>query len=168
MNRALLHRIYQFAILIFLQITLFNHIHLHGYISPFIYIIFIFQLPIKTSKASLLLLAFLTGITVDLFTHSGGIHGGTSVLIAYIRPYLLNALMPGGKLEEDAKPNLEKLGFVSFLIYTGLLTFVHHFSVNLIDAYTFSDFGYTSIKSFLSSVFTLVIIFMHVQLEKKR
>jgi hypothetical protein len=167
MNKALLNRIYLFAGLIFLQITLFNYIHIHGFISSFIYIIFILSLPVKINKTRLLLLSFLLGFIVDVLSNSGGIHAFSSILIAYIRPFLLNNLMPGGKLEEDAPPNLEKLGFVSFLIYAGVLTFIHHFCINLLDAYTLADFAYTFIKSFLSSVLSLVVIFLHQQFIKK-
>lgn len=136
--------------------------------SPFIYPIFIFLLPIKISNVRLLLLSFGMGLTVDIFSNTGGIHAAASVFIAYLRPFLLNNLMPGGKLEDQAQPDMEKLGLVSFLIYAGSLLLIHHYLVNLLDVYSFRDFWYTFTKSLLSAVFTLVIVLMYVQVFKRK
>lgn len=136
--------------------------------SPFIYPIFIFLLPIKISHARLLLLSFGMGLTVDIFSNTGGIHAAASVFTAYLRPFLLNNLMPGGKLEDQAQPDMEKLGLVSFLIYAGSFLLIHHYLVNLLDVYSFRDFWYTFTKSLLSAVFALVIVIMHVQVFKRK
>ena len=136
--------------------------------SPFIYPIFIFLLPIKISNLRLLLLSFGMGLTVDIFSNTGGIHAAASVFIAYLRPFLLNNLMPGGKIEDQAQPDMEKLGLVSFLIYAGSLLLIHHYLVNLLDVYSFRDFWYTFTKSLLSAVFALVIVLMYVQVFKRK
>jgi len=108
------------------------------------------------------------GLTVDIFSNTGGIHAAASVFIAYLRPFLLNNLMPGGKLEDQAQPDMEKLGLVSFLIYTGSLLLIHHYLVNLLDVYSFRDFWYTFTKSLLSAVFALIIVLMYVQVFKRK
>ena len=136
--------------------------------SPFIYPIFIFLLPIKISNIRLLLLSFVMGLTVDIFSNTGGIHAAASVFIAYLRPSLLNNLMPGGKLEDQAQPDMEKLGLVSFLIYVGSLLLIHHYLVNLLDVYSFRDFWYTFTKSLLSAIFAIVIVLMYVQVFKRK
>ena len=136
--------------------------------SPFIYPIFIFLLPIKISNIRLLLLSFVMGLTVDIFSNTGGIHAAASVFIAYLRPSLLNNLMPGGKLEDQAQPDMEKLGLVSFLIYVGSLLLIHHYLVNLLDVYSFRDFWYTFTKSLLSSIFAIIIVLMYVQVFKRK
>ena len=136
--------------------------------SPFIYPIFIFLLPIKISNIRLLLLSFVMGLTVDIFSNTGGIHAAASVFIAYLRPLLLNNLMPGGKLEDQAQPDMEKLGLVSFLIYVGSLLLIHHYLVNLLDVYSFRDFWYTFTKSLLSAIFAIVIVLMYVQVFKRK
>ena len=136
--------------------------------SPFIYPIFIFLLPIKISNARLLFLSFGMGLTVDIFSNTGGIHAAASVFISYLRPFLLNNLMPGGKLEDQAQPDMEKLGLVSFLIYAGSLLIIHHYLVNLLDVYSFRDFWYTFTKSLLSAVFALIIVLMYVQVFKRK
>ena len=136
--------------------------------SPFIYPIFIFLLPIKISNLRLLLLSFGMGLTVDIFSNTGGIHAAASVFIAYLRPFLLNNLMPGGKIEDQAQPDMEKLGLVSFLIYAGSLLLIHHYLVNLLDVYSFRDFWYTFTKSLLSTVFALVIVLIYIQVFKRK
>jgi len=136
--------------------------------SPFIYPLFLFLLPIKISHARLIFISFLLGFTVDVFSNSGGIHAAACVLIAFLRPILLNNLMPGGKLEEQARPDIEKLGFVSFVIYTGTLLLIHHYAINTLDLFSLRDFWYTFGKSLLSAIFTLVLVLLHQQLAKKK
>jgi len=54
--------------------------------NPYIYILFILLLPANTNRSLLLIIAFFTGLTVDFFAHTLGLHAAASVFIAYLRP----------------------------------------------------------------------------------
>jgi rod shape-determining protein MreD len=42
-------------------------------------------------------LAFILGFTLDSFRHNPGFHAAACVLLAYLRPFLINMLIPAGR-----------------------------------------------------------------------
>lgn len=166
--RSQLENIYGFLGWSFVQILFFSQVHLFGFITPFVYPMYLLLLPIRINNISLLLISFTQGLLLDLFSSSGGIHTASSVLVAFLRPLVLNAIMPGGKLDDVAKPSKNKLGLVSFLLYLGTLLFAHHLTFNFLDAYTFSDFFYTFSKSLLSALYALLLVLIYMQVLKEK
>jgi rod shape-determining protein MreD len=84
----LLKNIIRFALFIFVQVfILFKMPPLHRFITPYLYYLYILWLPISMSRAALMGLAFLFGLSLDYFMHTPGLHAAACVLIAYCREY---------------------------------------------------------------------------------
>ena len=94
MNRYITKYIARFILIVSIQILVLNNIFFFGYINPYAYILFIIMLPISISKNQLLYLSFFLGLVIDMFQNSMGSHAFASVLIAYLRNYILGALTP--------------------------------------------------------------------------
>ena len=94
MIKILSRNIIRFLFLVFIQVLVFNNIQVSGLINPYIYVIFILLLPFETPKWAILGLAFLLGISVDLFTNTPGMHSTATVLMAFLRPYVLSIIAP--------------------------------------------------------------------------
>ncbi|WNH09042.1 hypothetical protein [Thalassobellus suaedae] len=75
----------RFFVLILIQVLICNHVNFLGYINPYIYVLFIVLYPTKNNRILFILLSFLLGLSIDLFSDSGGIHAAASVLIAYAK-----------------------------------------------------------------------------------
>ncbi|UOQ75874.1 hypothetical protein MUN84_14690 [Hymenobacter sp. 5516J-16] len=60
----------------------------------FIYLGFLLFLPIATPIVVQLLLGFITGVTLDIFFDTGGVHAAAAVLLMYLRPWVLRLLTP--------------------------------------------------------------------------
>src|SRR4051794_27603630 len=84
----------QFVLLVLLQVMVLNHIQLNGYINPYIYTYFILLLPVGISDALLLVVAFLLGFCIDLFSSTGGMHAAATVFLAFCRPAILKLIAP--------------------------------------------------------------------------
>ena len=86
----------QFLVLILLQVLVVDQISL-GYVSQFIipsvYFLFVLMLPLTVSNGVLMLLAFLIGMTVDIFKSTPGMHASAMVVLGYFRPYLLKVII---------------------------------------------------------------------------
>lgn len=67
---------------------------LNGYFNPFLYIMFILMLPVNINKVLLLFIAFLTGLTIDIFSGTPGMHASACLVLAFIRPGFLNLIAP--------------------------------------------------------------------------
>jgi len=158
MIKRLPRYIINFILLVFLQVFIFNNIQFSGFINPYIYIIFILLLPFETPKWMLLMLAFLLGLTVDLFTNTIGMHSSATVFMAFLRPYLLKVLAPRDGYEAETLPQLNYYGFSWFLRYAAVLVIAHHLFLFYIEVFSFSNFFFTLLRVILSSIFSIFLI----------
>lgn len=157
MNRDSLNTVFFFVGLILLQIVVLNHINFLGYINPFLYILFIFYYPIKKIDTQLILLSFFLGLSIDIFSNSGGINAAATLFIAYIRIPVLKSVL--GKREIDYTiTSINKLPYGKAFAYIIILTFIHHFIVFGLEYFKWNNFGIIITKTLLTSVFTIILI----------
>ena len=147
-----------FILLMLLQVVLFNNIQFSGYVNPYVYIMFILLLPVEIPSWILLLLSFGTGIILDFFTGSPGMHSSATVLAGFVRPYILRLVAPRDGYESRSEPSMQNYGFRWFLIYTALIVLVHHTALFYLEVFRFADFFRTMVRVLLSSVFTVSFI----------
>lgn len=159
---VLLKNIIRFILFIFIQSFFLDKVPLlHQYVKPWLYFLFILWLPFDISKNWLLIIAFIFGITMDYFSFSQsvGMYAAACVFIAFLRPYILNALLPQEKVEITYyEPSIRSMGFQQYVIYLLILTFAHHFVVVLIEWMRFGDFIYFIGKVTFSTVLSLILI----------
>lgn len=145
----------RFIALVFVQILILNHINFLGYINPYIYILFIALFPVKNNRIILILLAFLLGITIDMFLDTGGIHAGASVFIAYVRPVLLKTSF--GMIYEHQTIKFNTVDFGSKLTYFALLTVLHHVVLFSLEIFSISKILLILQKTLFSGIFTILL-----------
>src|SRR5690242_6930006 len=118
----------RFALFILIQVYILHKIpSLHRFITPYLYFLYILWLPFRMSRAALLSVAFLFGLTLDYFLNSPGLHAAPCVLIAYIRPFLINMLVSHEGVEQNyASPSIRSMGWAPYATYVIILTFLHH------------------------------------------
>jgi len=148
----------RFLVLMAVQVVVLNNVQFSGYINPFVYIMFIMMLPVRIPKSLLLLIAFLTGLVVDMFSNTMGMHAAACVFMAYTRPSLLQLMAPRDGYEAESSPSIKQLGFTWFLIYASALTIIHHLMLFYIEVFRFSEFFSTLLRVVLSSIATVTTI----------
>ena len=146
-----------FVSLVLVQVLVLNQIQFSGFVNPYIYILFILLLPLSTPRYLVLILAFILGLTIDIFSNSLGIHAAASVFIAYARPVVIRVV---SNREEDRSdyPGLNQNKFIWFVYYVSLMVVFHHGILFFLEVFTFSNFVDTIYRSFLSSVFSIFVI----------
>ena len=156
----LLRNTIRLILFILLQVFVLNEVPpLHQYIMPYIYFLFILWLPFNISRGGLLLVSFITGIFLDFFTKTPGLHAAACVLIGYIRPFLINLLMPQQGVEFNYRePSVSSLGFSQYATYVSLLTLSHHSWLFLIQSFQFGNLLYIILKIIGSTVVSLLLI----------
>ncbi len=87
---TVLQNILSFVLLVLFQVLALNNIQFLGFINPYIYILFIIALPVKTPRWLSLILAFILGLTLDIFSNTLGMHAFATVLIAFLRNGIIN------------------------------------------------------------------------------
>ncbi len=157
MNRKPVWYIISFIVIVLIQVLFLNNLQFSGYINPYFYILFILILPVNIPKYLLLILGFILGITIDIFSNTPGIHASATVLISFIRPFLFNT----SNLDDQEKsmlPTVSNLGLLWFLRYAAVLILVHHLFLFYIEAFSFNGFLNTLLRSFFSSIFTFIFV----------
>lgn len=131
-----------------------------GYINPYVYLMFLFLLPIsKNNQNLLLLIAFLTGIVMDAFQNSMGLHTFACVLVMYLKSPILLSLIPQlkNKTQNNIIFSLNEFGLPMTIIYTSILVFIHHFALFFIEAFEF-DLGNILLRTIASGLITSILL----------
>ncbi|MFW6019454.1 MAG: hypothetical protein ACOCPM_02635, partial [Bacteroidales bacterium] len=117
-------------------------------------------LPFNMAKQWVLVLAFVTGYAVDLFSGTPGMHAAALVFAAFFRPFLINAITRQDDLEAGEKPTIQDMGFRWVFVYSAILVIVHHTAFFFIEAFRISEFFSTITRTLLSSIMTLILIIL--------
>lgn len=168
MNSKPLINIVRFVIILFVQVILLNNIQLWGLFTPFFYILFILLLPINIPKWLLLVFAFFTGIIIDIFDNTIGIHTFSLIFIGFLRPFILRIWAPhdGFDIHKELLPN--EYGYMWFLKYSFLLVSIHQLILYFIEAFSFNHMGVLLSRWVVNSTLTeLVILITVFAFEKK-
>lgn len=148
----LARNIVRFLIVILFQVLVMDNVMINGYMIPYIYVIFILLMPFETPRWVQLLAGFLLGMGIDIFEHTPGMHTAATVLIAFIRPYLLDLLAPRDGYEPETYPRIHYYGFLWFLKYTLIIVAVHHVALFYLEVFQLKDFLSTLLRVILSTL----------------
>ena len=149
--------------LVIFQVLLFNNIQIASVINPFLYIYLIIALPIHIHRISLIMVGFVMGLIIDVFSNTWGIHAMATTLIAYLRPYILR-LVSTQEDQDRIMPRFRTMG-MNYLKYIVLIIFVHHLMLFWLEAFSMAYFWMVLLKALVSSLITLVLV---LTLEKIR
>ena len=108
-----LYEVLLFALLILLQVLLFNQISVFGLATPFLYIYFILKLPVGRNVFFVIIMGFLMGLIIDIFLNTPGINAAATTLVVL---YGLEAF-------SLFNPQILLLRWVSSIVLTLILVF---------------------------------------------
>lgn len=159
---VLLKNIIRFILFILIQAFVLDKIPpLHQFVKPSIYFLFLLWLPFDISRNWLLIISFFFGITMDYFSGTLGLHTIACLLVGFLRPFVLNALLPQEKVEITYyEPGIRSMAFPQYTFYLLILTFIHHFCLVLIEWMQFGNFLYFVSKVTLSTILSLVLMLL--------
>ncbi|MCW3462899.1 rod shape-determining protein MreD [Chitinophaga nivalis] len=158
----LLRNIIRFVLLLLIQVFVLNEVLLHQLVSPYLYMLFILALPFNLPRPVLMLMGLLMGLSLDMFMNTMGMHAAACVLIAYLRPFIINVLSPQGGFETTQKtPSMTSMGVSQFLIYAAILVFLHHTVFFTLEVFGFANPLYLLLKILLSTLASLFLIVLY-------
>jgi len=162
---------FRLILLLLSQILIFSNINFSSFINPYIFPLFILLLPFEIPRWLLILIGFSAGLLLDFFLGSAGMHAAACLLIAYLRPFLINVITPKGT-EFEISPNVYAQGITWFVVYLSITMFIYLTFYFLVEAATFLNFFLLLIKIFLSVfvsvTFMLIFLFLFSAKKKRR
>lgn len=157
----LLKNIIRFVLLLLLQVFVLDRIMLHGYATPYLYMMFILLLPFNMSRWALMAVALLTGLCLDMFTNTPGLHATACLVIGYLRPFVLNILSPQGGFETVKKtPSVSAMGWAPFMTYALILVMLHHLVYFSLEIFDLHNLLFLVIKILLSAMASMILIML--------
>ncbi|HQV75294.1 MAG: hypothetical protein KBA60_00470 [Flavobacteriales bacterium] len=155
---TVLANILRFVVLILIQVLVLDHLDVaNGFMVPYLYVLFLLMLPIELPAWAQLSIGALTGITMDFFSSTPGMHMSACVLLMFTRIHLLRLLSPREGYEFGTRPTLPTMGFAWYITYAGILIVVHHLWLFIVELHRFDGFFLTFFRALLSAVFTFAL-----------
>lgn len=164
MNNTTILNIVRFVVLVFFQVTVFNNIHLFGFVTPYPYILFILLYPINTNRHLFLIISFVLGLILDIFNNSGGVHTTACLTLAFVRENLLKMSF-GYSYEFHMMRITDKFSseLVTYIITSVL---IHHTILISLEVFNFNFILEILLRIATSSAFSIFLIFLIIGLIK--
>ncbi|MFK7750458.1 MAG: rod shape-determining protein MreD [Kordia sp.] len=156
----------RFVVAVLVQVLICNHIDFLGYINPLVYIYFIFLFPLNANRSLFLVIAFLLGLTVDMFSDTGGANAAACLIIAYLRPFVSRFAF--GISYEHQSVKLENTALGQRMVYIVILTVIHHFFFFLLEIFNISSILIILRNTAYFSIFTILIITLSITLFSRK
>lgn len=154
---SLIQNIFSFIVLILLQVLVLNNVQFLGFLNPYIYILFILSLPVKFPRWITLILGFVLGLIIDVFSNTIGIHAFATVLIAFFRNGIIKLFI---SIEEGSNPipSFHSFGVGAYIKYVVFMVMLHHTSLFLLEAFSLQLNWMTLLRILLSSFVSILLI----------
>jgi len=156
-SKLVLANIVRWFILLLIQILLLRNLSFYDMATPFTYILFLLLVPFGTPNLLLYLIAFITGLTLDAFYDTLGVHTTACITLAFVRISFISVTINRDGFDEP-EPTLGNMGFKWFIIYAFLCTFFHHLVLFFLETFRLEEFSYTLLRCLFSVIFTLFTI----------
>ncbi|MCF6306332.1 MAG: rod shape-determining protein MreD [Flavobacteriaceae bacterium] len=166
LNNIFFINIVRFLVLVLTQVLLLNHVDFLGYINPYIYILFIIVYPITGNKSLLIFISFLLGLTIDVFSDTGGIHAGAAVFIAYLRPFILKYSFGISYQYNTVKVSNAEFG--QRLLYVVSMVFIHHLVLFLLEIFNVNHILLILKSTLFSGIFSTILILSAITIFSKK
>lgn len=146
----------RFIALMLLQVLVLDHLDVaNGWLVPYLYVLFLLMLPFELPTWSILTIGAFTGLVMDIFSSTPGMHMSACLVMMFARTGLLGWIAPREGYEYGMRPTASRMGLAWFITYAGMLILIHHFWLFYIEVYRFDRFFSTFLRVILSSAFTL-------------
>jgi hypothetical protein len=165
MNELRVINIFQFIVLVLVQVLILDNILFLGYINPYIYIAFIILLPLKINRIYLLLLSFFLGLSIDFFSNTGGLHAASSLCIAYFRPIFVRLSFGINYDLNTIKLSSAKLRAQFLFIF--FMVFIHHLIMFSLEYFSIKYSLEILTNTLYSGIFNFVLIYLVIMLTRK-
>lgn len=139
-----------------LQVLVFNHLHLFGGIV-LIYLIALIKMPVNINRSVQILIGFLCGLLIDIFSNTIGMHALACTTIMWMRLPLLHMYINA----EDFKtgvPNSDRLSISVFIRYALTIVSVHTVLLYLIESFTLFNIVPLLLKIVITVALTFVFL----------
>lgn len=169
MNKQIWRIIGRFALLMLLQLLVLNHVYLGGYVMPMLYVLFILMLPTDTRRIPMLLIAFGTGLLMDIMNNMLGFHALACTVVAMLRILFVDRILTRNEPVVITTPSIYSVTPQYYISYLMLLLAVFYLVFYTAELFGFRSFGGVLLASVCSTLATtlLAVLYQFVFIKKE-
>lgn len=145
-------------LLLAIDIFLVSRLEIGIYFVPHIYFLSLLMLPVRTTKAVLLLFGFFSGLVMDVFMNTGGLHAAASTMMAFVRIFTLRFYLAPEDEDNNIAPGLYTLGTRKYLIYASVLVLIHQLTFFSLEVFKTDSILLIIEKTLASSVLNILLL----------
>lgn len=158
MGKTTLQIIATFIIVLLLQVIVFSRICLFNVAVPFVFVFAILRLPVSLSPSLVMLLAFLSGLFVDMFTNTPGMNALAATILAGLRRPVIKVFVNREDDLSSSIPSARNLGGFTYFKYTLTLILAYCVTVFIVESSTLIDISTTLLRILFSTLLTTVLV----------
>ena len=168
MNSLVWRNIGRFVLLMLLQLLVLNYVYLGGYIIPMLYVLFLLMLPTSMGRIPMLLVAFGTGLLIDIMSGVLGFHTLACTTVAMIRILFADRILTRGENTVIEVPSIHSVSPQYYVSYLLLMYGIFYLLFFMTELFSFKGFGGVLLATLLSTlVSTLLSVFYQIVFTKK-
>ena len=156
----------RYIIVMLLQVLLFDQLQLWGACHPYVYVLCLLMLPITLPHSVDMVLGAAVGVVMDVFCNSLGVHMAACILLMFIRPYVIGAIV-SDKDRLNEQISLHAIGMEAMIKYVVILVLIHHLTVFTLAAWSWRHIGFVLLETVVSSIVTILLIMGYNALRDK-
>ncbi len=163
MNRETLRLVLRSLLFLLVQVLvlkragLSNHwLWQHGHI--FLYPLIVLLLPFRLARQYVILTGFVTGMIIDMFYDTIGVHAFALTGMAYARGILLSWLEPRGGYQLAMSPTRHSMGLNWLMTFTAVSFFIFTLLYYIAEVFTFVYLGQILLRTLLTFVLSMIIV----------
>lgn len=170
MHNIVVENILRFFLLMLIQLLILNNIYLAGNITPVLYVLFILMLPTNLPPVWSLLIAFCSGLCVDISLNLLGFHTAAATLVAFCRIVFADRILTKGEHTVVETPCLFTVVPQQFLFYAFLLLLIYNLTYYTIEAFSFVHYGHLILSALVNTIISwiLALLYQVLLLRRKR
>ena len=149
-----LYSLFWLIVAVVAQVLLFNHLQLFGGVI-LVYVIALLKLPVEMNRNIQIIIGFICGLIIDIFSNTLGMHTMTAVTMMWLRMPILHLFINA----EDVKigvPGNSLLGMPSYIRFALTQIAVHCFLLYFIESFSLNNIFVTLSKALISLIITFV------------
>lgn len=137
------------------QVLIFDHLSFYGGIV-LIYAVVLIKLPVEVHRVAQIFLGFLTGVLVDIFSNTPGMHALTATTLMFMRDPILHLYVSDPEYKAGSV-SMTRIGLSTFFRYALTMVLLHSTMLYLIEAFSLFNPMILLSKILNSTVLTLVV-----------
>ena len=158
MGKTILNYIILFIVLILTQVIICNNICLFNTAVPIIFIYLIIRLPLTLNINIALTIAFLLGLTIDIFSNTHGMHALACTITAFLRKSIIKLYVPREEDISDGEPTIKSIGYTQYFKYLFTIVLFYCTIIFIIESCSFFNLIRLLAQITTSTILSFIII----------